>query len=366
MPASVRTSLLKVITNFSEFPWETDIALLGPANPDANSVDFTDEEVLEEAYQHMRISLAAWFQTAKGTRVKKQIELLRQARKRLPLYELQKRLDLLLYPLVAQSVTTEGKASSSILRRDCLQIKKEEECVGSCTFSDGPNGRCLIHAKDTQRYMDPVRVITARLSDEFLRTFRQAEEILQGRVSLLRPLPKGAVVQEGDTVLFSASGRGDSALYAQLGYTDKDISKFTAGLTYPEEVDVSTAEDGAYKDKSIVFAADVRRDTLARLATAFTELTGTDDPMPEGFRGTDAEWKAFADRHRIDIIKTKLGPGNVPTFDKVIIGNQGAGESTYAMLDVEGVPIPIEGIKYRVKHSKLSDELKAWLQKQGA
>jgi hypothetical protein len=365
LPASVRTSLLKVNTHFTEFPWETDIALLGPANPDANSVDFTDEEVLDEAFQHMRVSLAAWFQTAAGARVKKQIELLRQAHKRLPLYELQKRLDLLLHPLVAQSISTEGKASPSILRRDCLQIKKAEDCVGSCTFSQ--EGRCLIHAKGTPRYVDPVRVITARLTDEFLRTFRQAEEILKGRVSLLRPLPKGAVVQEGDTSLFSAVGRGDSALYTQLGYTDKYISKFTAGLSYPEEVDITTAEDGAYKDKSILFAADVRRDNLARLTVAFSELTGSDDPLPEGFRGTDADWAGFARRHSIDIIKTKLGPGNTPTYDRILSGNyQGAGEHIYGLLDTEGVPVPIIGNKYRAKHSQLSPELQAWLQTQEA
>ena len=343
------------VVEISEFPWELDIALLGPANPAAESVDFTDEEALEEAYEHIRISLSNWLDTREGAPAKKQIELLRQARKRLPTYELQKRLDVLLHPFVHNSVTRSGSATPSILRRDCLQVRKED-CVGSCTFSDG---RCLIHAKGTQRYVDPVRVLTARLTDELLRTFRQAEEILQGRVTLLRPLPKGSVVREGDTVLFSAMGRGDEALFAQLGYTDRDKSQHTSGLIYPEEVDIGTAADGAYKDKSLQFAADIRRDTYARLVAVWPDITGTDDPLPDDFRGTEADWRKFAQTSGFDIIKTKISPGDIMEIDKIIKGGYGgAGEHTYIMLDAEGVPMPILRNTYRVKTSKLPPELK--------
>ncbi len=329
------------VEDIAEYPWELDIALLGPTNPDAESVDFTDEEALEEAYEHVRISFSNWLQTREGKHAKKQIELLRQARKRLPLYELQKRLDVLIHPYIQQSVTRAGSASPSILRRDCLQIKKESDCVGSCTFSDG---RCLIHAKGTQRYVDPVRVLTVRLTDELLRTFRQAEEILQHRVSLLRPhsLGKGTVVHEGDTVLFSAMGRGTKSLYEQLGYTESDKSKYAAGLVFPEEVDVGVAADGAYKDKTLQFAADIQRDTYARLTAVWPDVVGTDDPLPDGFRGTDADWSYVAKRYRLEILKTHMGPDNVPIVDKVFQSDYaGAGERRYIMLDVEGVPVPI-------------------------
>ncbi len=348
------------VVEISEFPWEIDIALLGPTIPTAETVDFTDEEVLEEAYEHIRISFSNWLHSREGKHAKKQIELLRQARKRLPLYELQKRLDILIYPFVHYGVTQEGSATPSILRRDCLQIRKESDCVGSCTFSDG---RCLIHAKGTQRYVDPVRVLTARLTDELLRTFRQAEEILQHRVSLLRPhsLTKGAVVHEGDTVLFSATGRGDESLYKQLGFTDLGDSKYKSGLTYPEETDVGTAADGAYKNKSLQFAADLQRDTYARLTALWPTITGTDDPLPEDFRGTDADWQKFANYYRIDIFKTSMGPGGVRNVAKLIKGGyQGAGEHTFIMLDVEGVPVPIlteTRLEYRVRQSKLPEEL---------
>jgi hypothetical protein len=341
----------------SELPWEMDIALLGPADPDAETVDSTDEEVLDEAYEHVRISLSNWLDTREGAAMKKQIELLRQARKRLPMYELQKRLDILLYPFVNTVVTSEGSASPSILRRDCLQIENEKDCTGSCTFSEG---RCLIHAKGTKRYVDSKRVITARLTDELLRTFRKAEEILQQRVSMLRKLPSSTIVHEGDTLLFSATGRGDKSLYSQLGYTDQDTSQYKADLTYPEEVSIDEQGD-VQPDREQRFAANIQHDPLARLTALWPTLTGTDEPIPQAFRGTDAQWKDYAMRFGIDVLKTRMGRDKVPVVDKLIKGSyNGAGDHSFILLDLEGVPQPILTapiVKYIVSERDLPGEL---------
>ena len=53
-------------------------------------VEINPEELLEEAYQYLRISLSNWL-IREGHGVATQIELLRNARTRFPLYELQKR-----------------------------------------------------------------------------------------------------------------------------------------------------------------------------------------------------------------------------------------------------------------------------------
>jgi hypothetical protein len=229
-------------SNFVDtLPWETDIQLLKPfTRPE--SLESTSEEVLDEAYQHLRISFAKWLNRPAGEPVKAQIELLRRARRRLPLWELQKRLDILLTAVISNPaepwITQEGSATPTLLRRDCLQLA-ETDCKGACTWS---GGRCLIHAQGTPRYVDPVRVLTARLVDELLRTFGLAQEILENRVAYLRPIDSDNIVREVDAMLFSTSGRGDELLYERLGYSGRKPSEYMRGLTYPEEVEYDFEE----------------------------------------------------------------------------------------------------------------------------
>jgi hypothetical protein len=196
-------------------------------------VDINPEELLEEAYQYLRISFSNWL-IRTGHNVAKQIELLRAARNRFPLYELRKRGDLLLHPLIKSWITVEGgHAIPSLLRQDCLLLK-EADCKGVCGWSDG---RCKIHAPTYGTIEDPAVILTARLVDELLRTNGPAYEVLQAkekRVSRLRA-PSG-LVKEGDTTIVSLERRGTDELYKQLGIVGRHATKYTQGYRYPEEI----------------------------------------------------------------------------------------------------------------------------------
>jgi hypothetical protein len=220
---------------------EDDLILLKKADEESmklmKEVEINSEELLEEAYQYLRISLSNWL-IREGHGVARQIELLRNARSKLPLYELRKRGDLLLHGIVQSWITTEGEFTvPPLLRQNCILLK-EGDCSGMCSWSDG---RCKIHAPVYGSVRNPVTILTARLVDELLRTNGSAYEVLQkkeARVSRLRP-PTG-IVKEGDTQLVSFDGRGTSELYKQLGLTVRHPTTYTQGYRYPEEV---SAED---------------------------------------------------------------------------------------------------------------------------
>jgi hypothetical protein len=271
------------------FPWETDTILLGPSPRDAASVETTKEEQLEEAYQHLRISFGHWLHSsAAGIETLRQIELLRKARRRLPLWDLRKRMDILVTSVLLNSenpwMSTEGTPTKSLLRRDCLKVDKgtEKGCVGGCVWAGREKG-CLIHTPATERYVDPARVLSARLVDELLRTFGAAEEVMKQKVPFLRPLASDALIKGSSALLFAAEGRGSAALYDRLGYSGRQPSVYTKGYTYPEEVDMDVEgvdkfmppipEDWTRKLRPAVFGAEIAQDARARLEAALVSIS---------------------------------------------------------------------------------------------
>ena len=357
-----------------DMPWNEDRALLsGPEG--SESMEATDEEVLDEAYQYLRISFSNWLfdpENKDGEGVRQQLEDLRKARKRLPLYELQKRLDILLTSILVNSVspwiTTEGSAQDSVLRRDCLQIKKEDACVAGCTWvpanSAAAAGRCLIHTQATPRFVDPIRVMVARLSDELLRTFGGAEEILHQSISYLKPVGHD-MIRTGDSVLFAAKGRGDRHLLEKLGYTKGATSDFARGLRYPEEVGRDTdlgAElpaDWAIQLQPAVFSADIARDPRARFVTSLVAISkqslatleaGLGKPMT----GTKADWTLFAPYAKQTIVFTKEVPGDL-VVESVVKGGE-----TYVILDPDGTPYQVKATgTFVVTEEQLPPRLRA-------
>ena len=196
-------------------------------------VEINPEELLEEAYQYLRLSFSNWL-IREGHKVAVQIELLRAARNRFPLYELRKRGDLLLHSLIRSWLTTDGESTiPPLLRQDCITLK-EGECGGICSWSDG---RCKIHTPAYGTIEDPATILTARLVDELLRTNGPAYEVLQRKglkVSRLRP-PTG-IVREGGTIVLSVEGRGDAELDSRLGFDKRHATAYTRGYRYPEEI----------------------------------------------------------------------------------------------------------------------------------
>ncbi len=215
-----------------ELPW---LSGMSHAEEDATAISSNPEELLEESYQHVRLSLGAWLNTAAGKPYKKAIEDLRAKRAQLPLYELRKRMDLLLGPVVAKWLHVGDKGTVwdiSTLRRNCLRLPRGQ-CDGACAWSTDED-TCLIHTVATERFADPVFVITARLADELMRTYEPAQQILTGSVARLRP-PVG-VVRERDTLLLSFEGRGDAGVWQALGLEGRLPTRYTQGLVIPEEL----------------------------------------------------------------------------------------------------------------------------------
>ena len=71
------------------------------------------------------------------------------------MFELQKRLELLLIPEVKKHITTKGKADKFLLRKDCSKTD-EKNCTGGCVWvGTDLGGECLIHTTTTERYKDP-------------------------------------------------------------------------------------------------------------------------------------------------------------------------------------------------------------------
>ena len=231
-PITLSTKKIRMILDEDE-----DAILLKHADKESmalmKQVEINNEELLEEAYQYLRLSFSNWL-IRSGHKVATQIELLRAARNRLPLYELRKRGDLLLHPLIQSWVTTEGTHTiPPLLRQDCITLK-EGECGGMCSWSDG---RCKIHAPTYGVVEDPALILTARLVDELLRTNGAAYEVLQKREKRVKRLrPPSGIVKEGDSSILSIEGRGDTDLYSRLGFTERHPTEYTEGYKYPEEI----------------------------------------------------------------------------------------------------------------------------------
>lgn len=362
-------------------PWDLDIGMLRPSVPSDPELETTSEEVLNEAYQHLRISFSKWLNsTADGNRVRGQIELLRQARRRLPLFELQKRLDLLLTSIIANPsnpwLTTAGKGNPTLLRRDCKAITSETDCTGGCSWS---GGRCLIHTTSTERYVDPIRVCIARLTDELLRSFGQAQEVLHQHVPYLRSMDRSAIVKGEGALLFSVSGRGTSALFDRLGYSGRKATEYTRGMTYPEEVDFSpedmVSESGLSADwdtllQPAVFAAPIQRDKRARLNASLVGITGrTIDVLEEQLRapftGTAAQWKNIARATENDVLLTKIDPiSHVAAPYEWFHGFDDLAKPGlhYIIVDPEGIPLQAKkSLGPVLKPSMLPATLRLWL-----
>jgi len=386
--ADLRKSTVTV-SLVDSMPWDLDISLLRPSVPTDPKLATTAEEALDEAYQHLRISFSKWLHgKPDGNRVRAQIELLRQARRRLPLYELQKRLDILLTSIIANPtnpwMTTEGTATTALLRRDCHAILNEADCTDGCTWS---GGRCLIHSSSTERYVDPIRVCIARLTDELLRSFGAAHEILNQRVSYLRSLDRSAIQHTDDSLLFSVSGRGTDALYNKLGYGARRATEFSRGLTYPEEVDIlpqdeavpgGLSPDWATTLQIAQFAAPIQRDIRARLSASLIAISGNpleaiEERLRAPFTGTAAQWKALGQALDFDIIVTNMDTKSYVTSPLVWYSGYGgaaaappaAASRKFILLDPMGIPLQAKTtLKQTFAYGELPATLRLWMEAQ--
>ena len=372
-----------------EMPWDLNDTVVGPDDPEAESIAYTSEEELDESYQLFRLAFSEWLRTSRsGDFVRSQIELLRRARSRLPLFELQKRLELLIMAIVNPTnpaetwfTTRDGKVSRPIYRRNCLKLKKGD-CSGGCMWvpESVDDGRCLIHTKATERYIEPVRTLIARLVDELLRTFSLAEEVLSARVPRLQPMQQGTIEHEDGALVFSRLGGGDEELFHQLGYTGRKPTEYTRGLVFPEETslpgefdegDIPGDMPGSWAAvyRHLLLGEDISRSPYLKFQIVFAQLSGMhftayEKSVGHPITGSDTDWKELAEMRNLQIIMTSVDPSLqlLQPYKRI-----GSTESTkFVVLDGNGVPFQAKSDGAIVfSLANLPVPIRGWLATQG-
>jgi hypothetical protein len=224
------------IQQVDEFPWERDNHILRA--PDAPTITVTAmeetlapiDEQLAEAYQHLRLSFSRWLhRDAQAPAFRREIEKILTSS--LPLYERRKRMDILLEPRIRTMVELTPAAATdrkalSLLRQDCLSLP-EADCAaaGACRWS---GGRCLIHAP-TVAPTDPIRIFTARLSDEVLRYAIRRRELMEETVPEIR-VPRGVVRIGNELYMATRHKEAATSILERLGFTG------TTEMRFPEEM----------------------------------------------------------------------------------------------------------------------------------
>jgi hypothetical protein len=238
------------------FPWERDALVLRAPDAVAGATAAIEEstasveEQMAEAYQYLRVSVARWLRRDPAANALKQ-DLAQLLSSQLPLYERRKRMDIRLEPLVRSWLApeqTEERRALSLLREDCLTLPGEAECraTGTCSWS---GGRCLIHAPYRTEGTDPVRIFTARLSDELLRYSAQRRELLEDGVPMIRT-PRGVIRQENELYVATKAKETAAGLLERLGFMTHVAASFPeemlrfAGLEEAATVGAEEGEEG--------------------------------------------------------------------------------------------------------------------------
>lgn len=308
------------IQQIDAFPWEFDGLLLrAPDAPPTAAIAMEEsaasvEEQLEEAYQHLRLGFSRFLlREAQGLALRQEIQrILDLKQKATPLYELRKRMDILLEPQIRQMVavdaTTERKALS-LLRQDCLSPTMTEaackgSAAGSCSWS---GGRCLIHAPTPAESVDPVRIFTARLSDELLRYAVKQREIFNNAVPEIRT-PRGVVRVGNELYTATRAKEGAASIMERLGFTGEQEMRFPEEMLRFDGLEEESEELAAVTAARGVPVIPDYSDTKLPSSWTTTGITLPDpssalpDPREAVFLGvTDRSrevWEKFIQRNR--------------------------------------------------------------------
>ena len=218
-------------------PWEEDARFLKVGDSVKESMDVLPETVLEEAYQFLRLSLSEWLKTEEGSHTLKQLQGLRSSK--LPLFELRKRGDILLEPLINNWIDAEGHMEAipllALLRKNCIFETSQKGCETSpiCKWI---GETCKIHVGTSEKIPDIKLYFTHRIVDEIMRYPTLSNEILDKGVSRIRNPTD--IIHIEDSILTAKTQIRDLVDDLELNYVpDEDYS---AGLTYPESAHANT------------------------------------------------------------------------------------------------------------------------------
>jgi hypothetical protein len=257
-----------------------------------------------------------------------------------------------------------GTPHSALLRKDCLEIQKAGECTGGCVWRpeghSKTKGVCRIHTTKTPRYKNPVEFLTGRLVDELLTTFTAAEELLQHKVSPLKPLDTHALLEHDDSVLFAAPGSSSDELLKRLGFFQRRSDKYTQGLFYPEEV--TGTEEELEKIKA---RADLgpRRILAEAGVVAFMKIPIADinKEIGHAWTGSDSDWQYVGNKKAVNVILLKK-EGDELRPSKFIRGSGPASNPRYIIIGPTGQFMPKKDSTVVFSHEELPEFLRAFVQ----
>jgi hypothetical protein len=187
------------------FEWDINQAI---ANSDKCGSDpllqESNEEKLDELYQHFRLSVANWLASkSSGAEIRRIVQeiifdLL------LPEFEKRKRLEILLSGTLQNwFAADEGQweLPTSFIRKDCRLIDSPDSCSGACKWVAGTSGsgKCKLHIPTKtylgSRLVSTSMLFTKRVIDELIRFPIRRIEILEKKVSeissLIEPIRQG-------------------------------------------------------------------------------------------------------------------------------------------------------------------------------
>ena len=160
----------------------------------------------------------------------------------------------------------------------------------------------------------------------------------------MKPLQNNEFRYENSSLLFSAVGRGTQLLYDILGYSKRQPTDYTAGLTYPEEVGLDESlielpEDWKESLYRIVVSPYLAKDPRGFLNEVMHIAKFI--PADKTFGGTQEEWIQLAKAMNVNVLKTHYNSVTnriqVSTSDMIIESN--ADVPNYIILDVNGIPL---------------------------
>jgi len=170
-----------------------------------------------------------------------------------------------------------------------------------------------------------------RLVNELLETFDLARELLDDRVSAIKPLKAGEIVRGAgeDSVLFSAPGGSSAELLTRLGYDQRKPTAFTRGLTYPEEVSREPEVPADYGTIVPTVAWAGLAPSVAAMAqlAAYTGKTpaGLEAELGRPFTFSVADWQHVADVKHVGIVLHFVDPGHQSVVvDRILRPSEGA------------------------------------------
>jgi hypothetical protein len=261
--------IMKKPQKIAFLPWQEDARFLCPKKIEkAKEFEIIPETVMEEAYQYLRISFSEWLNSgsANSKAVLNQILMLQTAN--LPLFEIRRRADILLEPLIHNWLDVSDHKTAlpilSILRKNCIVLKSQETCESSpmCSWietedekeTDDENEQakdkrpreimkkkqhigveddkqCKIKIPQVEEVPDVKVYFSNRLIDEVFRYKSLSEEIINNQVSKIRR-PVG-LYRTKDYVISSKSKIDDLSDEMDLRYVPSE--SYSAGLSFPED-----------------------------------------------------------------------------------------------------------------------------------